>query len=507
MRAHLLGCFLLLGACGSDSGEGVDAGPPTDASSLPDAVSGDGAPEPDATADDAAQPDAGGIGVIVPPAGAELIDSAAIRVTAPSQTTRVSVTEPVSGATCSAPAPYFECLLDLTSSAPGPLELALVAFDAGDQELASASLAVTRRSIDSPCTGTVAERNACIVARADVGDSAGFPGVSYLNADNAHANVDTSGMTGIDARILPQPQSTVPDGVEMGVMNESTAWVLDEGRCSLIRCYPYNRRAYAITHYERNVIFMFPEHRDVGIRDFYQWQASFYIMSQGSSSSEKDEATKALQALGVMTSEARNAAKDASVIGPLLSFLLWRTRVDSVTAYMHADAHPSAMTNVDNGDEILSFAAAMRADEIPPVGALQVTDSTLPAEWGMVTSLDTDYAVGFTPAVTPTETPSGSFSVSIDLAPSFDINNRELLYFPVVLRGTADVGRDGDGQYTITGEFPVDEEIATGGQTRTVSRVTVAFFPHNGIWLGTPAMVSIGGRASEDAAPDSNNLD
>lgn len=507
MRTRSLFFVFLLCSCGSDSGEGVDAGARIDSAPPSDSPSGDGAQQSDATPNDATQPDAGGIGVIAPPPGAELIDSAAIKVSAPSQTANVVVTEPVSGATCTAPAPYFECLLDLTASAPGDLDLTLVAVDAGDQELASAGLAVARRSIDAPCTGTVAERNACIVGRADAGDSAGFEGVSYLDADDGHANVDTSGMTGIDARVLAQPQSTIPDGVEMGVMNESTAWVLTDGRCSLIRCYPYNRRAYAITHYQGNVIFMFPEHRDVGIRDFYQWQAPFYVMSQGSSGSEKDEVVKALQVLGVMTGEARTAAKDAAVVGPLLSFLLWRTRVDSVTAYMNPDAHPSAMTNADNGDAILSYAAAVRADELPPVGELEVTDSTLPSEWGMVTSLDTDYAVGITPAETPADAPAGAFSVSVDLGASFDANDRALMFFPVVLRGTADVQRTGDGQYTISGDFPVDEEIETGGQTRTVSRVTVAFFPHNGIWLGTPAMISVGGRASEDAAPDSNNLD
>lgn len=70
------------------------------------------------------------------------------------------------------------------------------------------------------------------------GAAAGFGGISSLNADNSHAKVNTSSMTGIDARVPEEPQAASPKGVGLGVMNESTAWNVTGGRCSLIRCYP-----------------------------------------------------------------------------------------------------------------------------------------------------------------------------------------------------------------------------------------------------------------------------
>jgi hypothetical protein len=103
----------------------------------------------------------------------------------------------------------------------------------------------------------------------------------------------------------------------------------------------------------------------------------------------------------------------------------------------------------------------------------------------------------------------GTFSVEVDLSSSVDVNGRPLMFFPVVLRGegSVQVARIGAGRYQVTGSYPVDEVVFTGGQDRIVSRSTIAFFPHKGMWLGTPAMFSVGGRDADEAAPNANNLD
>lgn len=513
-RCRVFVCSLLFIACGDD------AAPDSGSDATGGVDGGLDAATPDASAPDASREDSGAVDAgadaldasdptpvaLAPAAGSELLYSAAMKIMASPGTARVTVSETGSGSSCDALAPHFECLLDLSASSFGALTISMVALAEDGGELGRGSVAVTRRTIEEPCTGTGSELNACIVARAEAGDAAGFAGVSYINADDAHARVNTGEMTGIDARTLTEPPVEVPDGVSLGIMNESTAWLPAGGRCSLLRCYPTARRARALLHYEEGVLFMYPEHRDVGIRDYYQWQAPFYLMSQGSSSSERDEVSKGLRALAIMTSSARMAADDAGLIGPTLSFLLMRSRQSSDVAYLTPAAHPSAVPNSDNEVEILSMAAAIRADELPPVAKITVEFES-PDEWNMRRVLDTVYAVGYAPATLPAETPSGRFTYTVDLSTSEEVSGRDVFFFPAVLRGEAEITRIDDTHYTVSGAHPEDVQLMTGGQERTLSRTTVAFFPHNGVWLGQPAMISVGARTSEEPAPDSNNLD
>lgn len=497
----------------ADSGDGGDVEDSTDAmeedasdSTTDDSSSTDTFADADAAAEDE-------LTVAFPGDGAEVLYSVPIRADAPDDAVRVEVDEPASGASCEAQAPYFECLLDLSGADAGGLTVELAAFDDGDTEIANTTLALTRRDIQTPCTGGANELTSCVVSRAQASDSAGFDGVTYINADNSHAEVQTGNMEGIDARVIEEPTNTVFDDVTMGLMNESRAYT-SGGSCSLLRCYTYSRQRIAATVYENNGLYMVPEHRDVGKRDFYQWQAPFFLLSQGSSSSEKDEIRKGLQALGVMGPDARSTAEQNNAIGPLLSYLIVRARQVSDAAYMTGDAHPTALTNTDSDERILTLAAAMRSGELPPVAriALDGVDATFPDDWTMSQTLSNPHAIGYTPPTLPENTPGGEFAIEIDLSDSVDPNDSEVFFFPAVLREagsdvTVERLDDSGMRWTVRGDFPEDADIMTGGETRTVSRVTVGFFPHNGKWLGAPVMVSVGARVSDERSSNDNNLD
>ncbi len=449
------------------------------------------------------------VAISFPAEGDELLFSVPVRVDVPEETTAVEVA--AGGASCTATAPGFDCLLDVSGLPAGAVQIVATASD-GPLAGESAEVGVIRRAIEPMCTDQADALDACVVDRAGRGLAAGFEGVSYLNADGLHANVNTGGMTGIDARTYAEPPTEVEANVRMGLMNESTAWNLEGGRCSLPRCYPTSRRARALQAYEDNVLFLCPEHRDVGIRDYFQWQAGFYMLSQGSSSSERDETAKGLRALGMMPVQARDAAEAALALGPTLAMLLVRSRVESDLAYLEPQTHPTAFPDADSGLRILELAAALRADELPPMARVTLGDMTFPEDWGMVESLQTPYALGFTPALTPKAPLGGTFEVTVDLSASEDPNGRPLFFFPAVLRDTGgdlEVERvDASGTtWVLRGSMPGDQSVITGGHDRTVSRATVALFPHNGVWLGAPVFVSVGGRASEDAAPNDNNLD
>lgn len=485
-------------APGSSSSSGA-APRPTDGGSGSDAR----APN-DAGITDGVAPDV--LAFAGPSAGSELLYSAAVRLAVP---TGVDSVEVRSGTQqCVARAPVFECLLDLGDLPVGALAITATAKTAAGEVTGTASVDVVRREVPVPCTGNANALAACIVARAEAGTSAGFVGVSYVNADNAHANLNTSAMTGIDAHVLATPPPALPDGVTLGIMNESTAWILTGGRCSLTRCNPFARRALALQYYEQGVLYFHPEHRDVGLRDFFQWQAPFFVASQGSSSSELDEVGKSLRALGILRAEVRAAVQTHALGGPLSAFLVTRSRQTTDAAYLAPDAWPTAMPNETNEERGLALAAALRAPELPPSAKLTATP-TFPADWNMQPALTSPYALGYAPSATPGAAPAGTFSIDVDLATSLDANARPLSFFPSVLRGGADVvvERTGPSTFRVRGSYPVDATITTGGQSRIVSRTTVGFFPHNGVWLGTPAMLSVGARAAEEVAPDSNNLD
>lgn len=488
------------GALPDGGGNPQDSSLATDASTMDSGTSPDGSTGVDGGALTAPL-------VLLPAADSEVLFSAAVKVAAPTGTAYVVVTAASASTSCRATAPELTCLLDLSGASTGAIELALEAFGQLDESLGSSSHRVVRRDAPTPCTGNTDQLTDCVVARAMAGSSAGFTGVTYINADDRHALVNTSRMTGIDARVLSVPPVTVLADVEMGVMNESRAFTPSGGTCALTRCGWNGRTTGAINHYEADMLFFHPEHRDVGFRDYFQFQGAFAFVSQGSSGSERDEATKALQALGVLDPTARSKAKQEGAIGPLLSLLLVRSRVSSDVAYLTPDAHPTAFNNASNATENLRLAAAVHSSEVPPVAKLTVSES-IPDSWNTFPGPRSAYAVGFSPSLAPSSAPPGRFSIEVDLSESYDPNDRPLLFFPVVLRGGSDVTVEylREGVYAVSGPFPSDFQMRTGGQDRTVSRFTVGFFPHNGVWLGAPVTVSVGAQPRTELAPGTNEL-
>jgi len=443
-----------------------------------------------------------------PAADSEVLWSAALAMKAPGGAARIIVVHGGSGASCEAVAPYFECLLDLADADVGVIDLTLSAQDDDGAELASLAHRIRKREVPVPCTGDGGMLSSCILDRAMAGTSAGFEGVSYINADDTHANVNTSTMTGIDHRVLEEPPASVPAGVRMGVVNESRSWQPTGGWCSMPRCFAGSRRDRAMDLYAENQFFFWPEHRDHGLRDFYMWQAPFFALSQGSSSSERDEVAKVLRALGIMSIETRDAAEQAKLLGPIMSLLLVRSRVESDLDYMTTEAFPTALDNLDNAERLLAMAAALRADELLPVGTIAAHSQDFPAGWGSFNQvLDSPYAIGFAPSM-DNGPHAEAFSVDLDLEAT-DANGRRVLFFPAVLRGDASVTvqRTGEASYRITGDYPEDRMLMTNGIERIVARTTVAFFPHNGVWLGAPVMVSVGGHPAEEVATNANNAD
>jgi len=445
-----------------------------------------------------------------PANGGEVNYSVPVQLTTDDPTVgRIEVTAE-GGAACTSAGPYFECLLDVTGEASGELTILVTVVSKDGATLAQLPRRVVHRSQSVPCSGSATALNACILDRVGGGISAGYTGVSYLNADNDHALFNTTGMTGISVQHLSGVPTTIPGGVEMGVTNESRVWAPSGGTCSKPRCWTNTDLASAARLYESGMLALWPEHRDHGYRDHYQWQTPVFAMSQGSSGSELDEVGNLLRALAILEPTARATAKQSSALGATMSFLLGRSRVASDAEYISSLGHPTAYQNTSNSERILSLAASLRSGEIPPVAKIGIVEAKFPDGWNMTPALNSSYAMGYTPYTTPASVPGGEFEIHVTLSDSFDPNQRALTFFPVVLQASGSevtVERSGSFDYVIRGKYPVDTLVSVAGKDRTLSRATIAFFPHNGIWLGAPTMLSVGGRQSDETALDGNNLD
>ena len=449
--------------------------------------------------------------ILLPAEGAEALFSVATRVEPPGGTARVEVSvATASELRCESRADAFECLLPVHELSPGPFEIMAVAFNEGDAELATVRRTMTKREVPDPCEGFPADDVvACVNERATAGLSAGFAGLTYLNCDDRHANVNTSAMEGIDARVRVDVPWSPLDDVTVGIGNESRA-CNDSGWSSIPRC----RYPIGLSLFEANFLMFWPEHRDHGYRDFYQWQAQHFELSQGSSGSERDEVIKSLAALGVMSGAARDGLVAVGRAASAVQMLLRRSRVVGDRAYLEPETHVTAIDNMDNGGEMLRLAAAMVDGELPVPTRVAVTSAVFPDGWSFsgVPALETPFAVGYAPSVTPETPPDGQFTIEVSLEETGLESDGELVFFWSVIRGDAEdvtVERlDAAGtQWRISGSHPGDVTLMTGGFERIVSRATVGFFAHNGLWLGPPAFVSVGGREASTFAPNDNNLD
>lgn len=502
MRATscLLVIALLLVACDPPTTvppdtSGTDAGPPRDVGPV-DAPSPIDAP-------------AGVTSFAGPSDGDEVMFSLVARIDAPEAAARVVVAlEDDETVSCEATERRFECLLDVTALPAGPFTIIATSFDAGGAELGSATLDLMHRDLPNPCEGMSGDATDCVLALATAGTAAGFTGMTYINGDDTHARADTSRMTGIDARVMMNPPAAPLDDVAMGIVNESRSCNPTGGWISIPRC---GLRA-PVPLFDANMLSFWPEHRDHGMRDYYQWQAPFFVLSQGSSGTELDEVNKSLLAMAILRPAVRAALAEDGLVAAVIASLLRRSRVGSDLELMTQEGQVVALRDADNLATMLAMAAAIREGELPPIAEVTADATGIPAAWMFGPSQTSDYAVGWAPFAVPTETPAGRFTVTVDLSGSRDPEDEALSFFPVLLRGDPDdvvitrANEEGT-EWSIEGSHPTDRTIATGAHDRIVSRVTVGFFPHDGMWLGAPALVSIGGRPNQEIAPDSNDLD
>ncbi len=413
---------------------------------------------------------------------------------------------------CTFAAPPFVCLIDLTAIAPGPLTVAARGLVAG-AEVATATVAIERRGFATAACASGAP-TACVAALVAAGQAAGYAGLSYHDMDDGHAVAGTAAMPGIETQINQAYAGTDPwhsDPARILIANQSQAYNFPDGWMSI----PRNGSIAAIgTMWEASKLFLWPEHRDHGVVDFYPWQTPTLVLSQGSSGSELDEVAKLLHILAALPTDVRAALHTEHLLMPTVTMLHRRARVATDLDYLTPAAHTVAVADADVGREGVQLAASIRQGELPPIAGLTIEAATFPPDWetlGFRQQETGRFALVWAASAQPATPPAGTFSAIVDLAPaSRDANARPLYFFARVIRGDAAhvrITQLSQGRFQIDAEWPAEVTAMINGHDRTTRRATVAFVAHNGVWLSPPAFLSVFGGAPLAHAPDANNLD
>jgi hypothetical protein len=486
-RRHTLALVILAG-CGGGGGGGIDADP--------------------ATID--ASPSS--IRFRSPADGATVLGSAVADLDAGTSIEAVEVYVTGEAAPrCTLVARPFTCLVDTTAIAPGAFALSARGL-VGGSEVATATVAASRRAYATEACAAGAPAD-CVAALVGAGQAAGYAGLSYHDMDNGHAVADTSAMTGIEAQVNQAYAGTDPwhtDPARIVVANQSQAYNFPDGWMSI----PRNGSIANIgTLWAESKLFLWPEHRDHGIVDYYAWQTPTLVLSQGSSGSELDEVAKLLHILAALPADTRAELHADHALMAAVVMLHRRARVATDVDYVTAAAHAPAVVDADVGREGVQLAASIRRDETPPLAQLTVESATIPPDWASLGFVQPEMGpttIVWSANAVPPAPPTTTFTAIVDLAASADRNGRSLYFFARVVRGDparVRVTQLDASRFQLDAEWPAEVAEMVNGQSRSTRRATVAFFAHNGLWLSAPVFASIFGGNPAEHAPDSNNLD
>lgn len=131
--------------------------------------------------------------------------------------------------------------------------------------------------------------------------------------------------------------------------------------------------------YGSNHLYVYPEHRDHDPErgDLLPAATPHFVLSQGSSGSDRPFLKALAAALAALRPDTKTALREAGLVAPALQMLLRRSMsgVDDDARYMSGAAHPSAFdgTAIET-ERLVQRAAALMPDALPPRVRLRVTE-------------------------------------------------------------------------------------------------------------------------------------
>ncbi len=448
-----------------------------------------------------------------PSSGGDVYESVVLKVGAPPGTTRMQFfVDAETTARCNDEEAPFRCLVHLPPTGPaGPVTF--VARAVTPSGTSDARVTAMRRLIplDTCTVGPIA----CIATWVAARSASGFTGVTYENRDGTHALLDTSMMSGITA--ITNDDSVGNWGLAGPSMDPSTILVANVSKAyvsvaaSLVRYQVSWGTGYTRfeTPFFNSKLFVYVEHVDVGVEDFYPFMTTAVFTSQGSSGSELDDVQKFLTGLAALPSTVRARLHTERTLLSTMQMLHRRTRVESDQAYLTSLAHPTAMGNAPNDMPMVLAAHALENDKLPPIAAVSATDAEPPVT---IANGPTTIARGFTPSG------ANEYSVTANATSSRDLNGRPLTFHWRVIRGDPSyvtmVPQNDDEsivRFTFRRHPETTYESDGAGASSRVNRhsslLAVALFVHNGIYFSSPVFVTSFSADVRRGSNGDNNLD
>ena len=215
------------------------------------------------------------------------------------------------------------------------------------------------------------------------GTAAGNGGDLYINRDRDHSRVKIEDFPllselrfegeakkkEIDKAI---PNTLYPGAIVVG--NASLAITTTNDSCSLVRMAMQDPVAMLALQqcYLDNQFWVFPAHKDVipakGI-DRLMGSTPCALQSVGSSGSDRYYVRAALAASSALRPETKRAVVDAKLFGPLMQYLVRRTRkgVETESDYLSEKAHPTAFDRASlDVERMARLVHGLTPDAIPP---------------------------------------------------------------------------------------------------------------------------------------------
>ncbi len=343
----------------------------------------------------------------------------------------------------------------------------------------------------------------------NAGKAAGFEGVLYDNRDGGHSVLPQGTFPRL-AKLQYGPQLQ-EKGADYGLAgkillpaivigNSSTAITRGKINRSQPRLAMATEKGSvrAFLTYVSNHLYIYPEHKDHDTVDLYPANWPYMVISQGSSRSDKPFLRALLMTVAALQPATRDILRDKKLIAPTLQMILRRSQkgVYSRDDYMSGRAHPVVFDKKGLAPErMVSMAAALSPDEIPPVVQLTVEEESFREKAGLARLSEKLFT---TPSAIARlwRSPDYTQRMVVSASETEDPNGWRLKFYWVLLQGDPERVRiKTRGQNETGAEIEIDwhDTFAPPAvQPRPTNRVDIGVFAWNGAHYSAPAIISIG---------------
>ncbi|MCA8883648.1 MAG: hypothetical protein KDA50_07870 [Rhodobacteraceae bacterium] len=345
------------------------------------------------------------------------------------------------------------------------------------------------------------------------GAAAGLAGVLYDNRDRGHSLLPPESFPQLSqTRYDDSFQKEFLDHGAAGKIhfalpvlgNSSTAYTrppMDRSLARIVLADQANAmRAQDL--YAANHLYVYPEHRDhdADLGDRLFAMAPFFILSQGSSYSDRPFLAAAASILAALRPETREFAEARGLIAPTIQMILHRTLagVRSDADYLSPAAHPTAIDKTAlRPSAMITLANSLTGETLPPMVRLRVVRDLQARPGSDYLAANLGERVFTTPSAIGRVWRAFDYtrSISLDASATLDPNGRSLTFHWVVLSGdpehiriTPQDDRAARVDIEIDWHDPSSTQAPTAPRT---TRVEIAAFADNGAHVSAPAYFSI----------------